>query len=105
MLDHVARQIGIGVEIHLLQDASTVRTDGFDAERELVGNLRDRAGLLRVITRRSLDKTDHMGLPRLVTRQYPSQISGLASPLLRDGERTRLMIRREQESCGHCIWR
>jgi hypothetical protein len=71
MLDHVARQIGIGLEIQLLQDASTVGTDGFDAERELVGNLRDRAGLLHVTTRRSLHKTDQMGLPRLVTRQHP----------------------------------
>lgn len=70
MLGHVARQIGIGLEIQLIQDASMVGTDGFDVKRELVGNLRDRAGLLRVTTRRSLHKTDHMGLPRLVTRQH-----------------------------------
>jgi hypothetical protein len=71
MLEQAARRIGIGLEIQLLQDASTVDTDGFDAQRELVGNLRDRAGLLRVTTRRLLHKTDHMGLPRLVTRQHP----------------------------------
>ena len=41
MLNRVARQIGIGLEIQLLQNPGSVGADGFDAEGELVGNLRD----------------------------------------------------------------
>jgi hypothetical protein len=36
MLDRVARQVGIGPEIELLQDAGTVGADGFDAEGQSV---------------------------------------------------------------------
>ena len=54
MLNSIARQIRIRFEIQLHQDAGTVRTDGFDAEGELIGNVGDRAA--------GGDQTEHLVL-------------------------------------------
>jgi len=42
MLNGIARQVRIRFEIQLRQDAGTVGTDSFDAEGELIGNVRNR---------------------------------------------------------------
>ena len=43
MLNRIARQVCIRFEIQLRQDTGTVGADGFDAEGELIGNVRNRA--------------------------------------------------------------
>lgn len=54
MLNSVTRQIRIRFDIQLRQDAGTVGTDGLDAERELIGNVRNRAS--------GGDQTEHLVL-------------------------------------------
>ena len=54
MLNSIARQIRIRFEIQLRQDAGTVGTDGFDAEGELIGNVRNRVS--------GGDQTEHLVL-------------------------------------------
>lgn len=54
MLNSIAGQIRICFEIQLRQDAGTVGADGFDAEGELSGNIRNRVS--------SSDQTEHLVL-------------------------------------------
>ena len=54
MLNSIARQVRIRFEIQFHQDAGTVGADGFDAEGELIGNVRNRVS--------GGDQTEHLVL-------------------------------------------
>src|SRR5215510_8867649 len=52
LLNSIARHVRIRVEIQFRQDVGTVRADGFDTERELVGDVSNRVS--------GGDQTEHL---------------------------------------------
>ena len=86
MLNSIARQIRIGFEIQLRQDAGTVGTDGFDAEGELIGNVRNRVS--------SSDQTKHLVLT--IRQEIVSRLLAVAVLIK--------MCRKESSSVGRDVF-